>query len=88
MVNAVVILETARRAVRTIVVSAEERRLDHGTFLAPVTGKTPRGVALNETLEHTRFLERPIQHVRDKGRTAGRSRAREYRNSMLSRRAS
>lgn len=37
VMNAVVVLETARRAVRAIVVSAEERRLHHGTFLAPVT---------------------------------------------------
>jgi len=35
--NAVVVFETARRAVRAIVVSAKERRLHHGTFLAPVT---------------------------------------------------
>lgn len=50
MVNAVVILETARRAVRTIVASAEERRLHHGTFLAPVTQEKHRRVALNQTL--------------------------------------
>jgi alkylhydroperoxidase family enzyme len=40
--NAVVVFETARRAVRAIVVSAEERRLHHGTFLAPVTQEKQR----------------------------------------------
>jgi len=42
-VNAVVVLETAGRAIRAIVVSAEERRLHHGTFLAPVTREKQDG---------------------------------------------
>lgn len=80
MVNAVVVLETARRAVRAIVASAEERRLHHGTFLAPVTQEKHRRAALNQTLGYRHacvFLERPVRRVRDKGRIAAGVRARE-----------
>lgn len=66
--NAVVVLETARRAVRAIVASTEERRFHHGTFLAPVTQeKHPTdGFKLDAWLS-TRmcFLERPIRQVKE-----------------------
>jgi len=68
-VNAVVVLETAGRAVRAIVVSAEERRLHHGTFLAPVTREKQDGRFKTGAAAVHELLEGPVRTTIHKGRS-------------------